>query len=159
MASKKELLELAKDILAKHNVGETKPLYADIVELLTPKKGGATLDLSEYATLDENGKALTITCRLSGVEFEANAVNFYSDKNSKIECANGNIVSPHSREAIKVKNEFAKTIKASKDAITADVMNEVITPAEGKARIDALPTEPDYSMVGQVVAEEPVAAE
>lgn len=157
MASKKDIYEGALDILRKHNVGETKPLFIELKELLEPKKGGNATDLSEYVTFDDNGKAIRISCRFSGVEFEANATNFYSDKNSKIECANGDIVSPHSREAIKIKNDFARTIKASKDAITADVMNEVITPAEGKERIAALPTEPDYSMVGQTPAEVPTA--
>lgn len=153
MASKQDIFNSAMAILAAHNVGESKPLYVELKELLEPKKGGNGTDVSEYVTFDDMGKAIKIVCRFSGVEFEANAVNFYSDKNSKIECANGDVVSPHSREAIKIKNDFAKTIKASKDAITADVMNEVISPAEGKARIEALPTEPDYSVVGQTPAE------
>lgn len=157
MASKKDIYEGALDILRKHNVAETKPLFIELKELLEPKKGGNAVDLSEYVTFDDMGKAVKISCRLSGVEFEANATNFYSDKNSKIECANGDMVYPHSREAIKVKNDFAKTIKASKDAITADVMNEVITPAEGKERMAALPTEPDYSMVGKTPVEAPAA--
>lgn len=153
MASKLELSTQAREILEKHGIGEQKTLFVEIMALLAPKKGGAVADLSEYVKFDDMGKAVAITCKLSGVELEANAVNFYSDKNSKIECSNGDMVSPHSREAIKIKNEFLKTIKASKDAITKDVMDEVITPAEGKAKVAALPTEPDYSLVGQAPVE------
>lgn len=154
MASKSDIFSSAKEILVKNGVSEDSKVYKELIELLEPKKGGVATDLSEYVTFDDMGKATKITCRLSGVTFEANAENFYSDKNSKIECANGDVVSPHSREAIKVKNDFAKTVKASKDAITKDVMDEVISVAEGKERMAALPTEPDYSTVGQTPAPE-----
>ena len=152
MASKTDIFNSAKEILAANGVSEDAKVYKELMELLEPKKGGITADLSDYVTFDDMGKAIKIVCKFSGVELEANATNFYSDKNSKIECANGDVVSPHSREAIKIKNDFAKTLKASKDAITKDVMDEVISVAEGKERMAALPTEPDYSVVGQTPA-------
>jgi hypothetical protein len=149
MASKKELLGLAVDILANNGVVEGSPLYVDIVALLTPKKGGAVADLSESVEFNEDGKAVKILCRISGVWLNADANTFYSDKNSKIECENGEFVSPYSRVAIKIKSDFAKAIKASSDAIKEDVINEVITPAEGKAALADLPTEPDYSVIAE----------
>ena len=157
MASKKDIYEGALDILRKHNVGETKPLFIELKELLEPKKGGNAVDINEIAKLNETGQVLEIKCSLSGVWLPATTENFYNEKDSKLVNVDGVGLSRHSREGYKVKSDFAKTIKASKDAITADVMNEVITPAQGKEQMAALPTEPDYSMVGQTPAEVPVA--
>jgi len=147
MASKKELAELAKEILVKHGVAESKNLFIDIMELLTPKKGGTVLDLSEITKTNENGAVTEIKCSISGAWLPANVENFYNEKDSKIVDVDGNTLSRHSRAAYKIKSDFLKTIKASKDAITKDVMDEVITPAEGKAQVAALPTEPDYSVI------------
>lgn len=147
MASKKELLETAVEILNRNGVEEGSPLYVDITTLLAPKKGGAVADMSESVELDENGKAVKVLCRLSGVWFDATSENLASDKNAKIECANGEFVYNVSKAALKVRADFAKAIKASTDAIKEDVINEVITPAEGKAALAELPIEPDYSSI------------
>lgn len=157
MASKSDIFISALAILAKYNVPETKPLYVELKELLEPKKGGNAVDINEIAKLNETGQVLEIKCSLSGVWLPATTENFYNEKDSKLVNVDGIGLSRHSREGYKVKSDFAKTIKASKDAITADVMNEVITPAEGKERMAALPTEPDYSMVGKTPSEAPVA--
>lgn len=148
MASKLELSTQAREILEKHGIGEQKTLFVEIMALLAPKKGGATLDLSEITKVDADGKVVEIKCSLSGVWLPANTDNFYPEKDSKIVNAEGETLSRHSRAAYKIKSDFIKTIKASKDAITKDVMDEVITPAEGKAQVAALPTEPDYSVLG-----------
>lgn len=148
MASKTDIFNSAKEILAKHGVSESNKLYIDLVDLLEPKKGGAVADLSEVVEFNQDGSAAKIKCSLSGVWFEANQENFYNDKNSKIVDVEGNGLSRHSKAAYAIKNDFIKTVKASKDAITADVMNEVISVAEGKERMASLPTEPDYSTLG-----------
>jgi hypothetical protein len=147
MASKKELLETAVEILKSNGVEETSALFVDITNLLAPKKGGAVSDLSDFVELNDEGKAVKVKCRLSGVWFEANSDNLVSDKNAKIECENGEMVYNLSKAAQRLKADFAKAIKASTDAIKEDVINEVITPAEGKAALAELPTEPDYSSI------------
>lgn len=148
MASKQEIFDSAKVILEKHGVSSEDKLYVDLVGLLEPKKGGVATDLSEVVEFNDAGQAVRIKCSLSGVWFDANQENFYNDKNSKVIDVEGNGLSRHSKAAYAIKNDFVKTVKASKDAITADVMNEVISVAEGKEQMAALPTEPDYSTLG-----------
>ena len=146
--TKKELQEKALNILTSNGIRKSADVYVQIQELLEPKLAGVKLNLADYATLNENGKAVEIICGLSGVALPASKEFFYSDKNSKIECENGEFVSRHSLQAIKIKREFDKTIAASSAAITTDVMDEVITPADGKTKLEELKAlKPDYSTV------------
>lgn len=149
--TKQEMFDKAKEILAKHGVNEDTALYADIVALLEPKKGGAAIDVDSIVRRDADGNIVELQCRLSGKWLPANLVNFTVDKGSKIVNAAGEELYTVSRQAQKIRAEFAKALKASQDAIRDDVLNEVITPAEGKAKIAELPTEPDYSVVEAVV--------
>lgn len=150
--TKKELHLKGLAILAAHSVGADTPLYKEINDLLEPKAAGMKLNLEDFAVLNEDGKAVRITCRLSNVELPASKEFFYSDKNSKVECENGDLVYTHSLQAIKIKKDFDRAQKASADAITKDVMDEVISPARGKellAELDA--NTPDYSSVTEFV--------
>ena len=153
--TKKELHLKGLAILAAHSVGADTPLYKEINDLLEPKAAGMKLNLEDFAVLNEDGKAVRITCRLSDVELPASKEFFYSDKNSKVECENGDLVSPHSLQAIKIKRDFDKAQKASADAITKDVMDEVISPARGKELLAELDVNtPDYSSVTEFVETE-----
>ena len=150
--TKKDIYLKAIAILAAHSVEADSALYKEVSDLLEPKAAGMKLNLEDFAVVNEDGKAVRITCRLSDVELPASKEFFYSDKNSKVECENGDLVYPHSLQAIKIKRDFDKAQKASADAITKDVMDEVISPARGKellAELDA--NTPDYSSVTEFV--------
>lgn len=150
--TKQEMFDKAKEILAKHGVNEGTALYADVTALLEPKKGGASIDIDSIVRRDAEGNIVELQCRLSGKWLPANSANFFIDKGSKIVNAAGEELYTLSRQAQKIRADFAKALKASQDAIRDDVLNEVITPAEGKAKIAELPTEPDYSVVEAIVA-------
>ena len=145
--TKTQIHAAAIAILAAHNVSEGSKLYVELNDLLEPKAAGQRMNLEDFAELNEDGKAVRVTCRLSGVELPASKEFFYSDKNSKVECENGDFINPHSLQAIKIKRDFDRADAASRAAITKDVMDEVITPAQGKEALAALPTTPDYSAV------------
>ena len=152
MASKKEILATAEAILAKHGVDASTDLYKEGIELWEPKKGGQTLDITEFTKTNAEGLVTEIQCRLSGVWLPATTEFFPADKNAKFETESGELVYHTSKQALKIKSDFAKAVKASKEAISNDVLNEEMTAAEGREAIENLPTEPDYSVVTSEVA-------
>jgi len=144
--TKKEMFEQAKEILAKYNV--SGKASEAILELLEPKKGGQTVDIESIVKRDDLGNIVEIKCSLSGVWLPATEEFFYGDKNSKL-----NGLTKHSRQAYKIKSDAAKVYKASKEAIMNDVLDGNLTPEDGKAQLEALSTEPDYSSVTATLPE------
>lgn len=143
--TKKELFNRAIEICEANEASEA--LVAGLTELLKPKTGGQTINIEEIVNRDEEGNIVELKCRLSGVFLPANLEYFTPDKNSKIVNAEGEALYTISRQAQKIKSDANKTLRASKDAITNDVLNGVISPEDARAQLDELSAEPDYSSV------------
>lgn len=143
--TKAEMFKQAMEACEKFKA--SKELKDKLAELLEPKKGGKTVDIEEIVHRDEDGNVTEIQCRASGVWLPATVEYFLADKNSKIVNAEGAHLYPVSRQAQKLKTEAKKAYKASKDAITDDVLNGVIAPEDAKAALAELSDEPDYSSV------------
>lgn len=151
--TKKEQFERAMEICKAHKLPEK--VVAEIKELLEPKKGGQSINVDEIVKRDANGNVVEMLCRASNVWLPADTLNFFPDKNSKVINKDGEgLYTGISRVADKIKKETAKAYKASKEAIMNDVLEGVITPEEGKAKLDSIPTEPDYSTVAPVLPTE-----
>ena len=155
--TKKEMYEKGMEILTKNKdsfVTEESfdAFKVELEELLKPGRAGQSVNLDEITKKDENGNIVEVQCKLSGVWLPADTKHFLADKNSKIVNAEGEGIYPVSRQADKLKKEAKKAYAASKEAISQDVFDENITPAQGKEAIANLSTEPDYSSV-QVIVE------
>lgn len=148
--TKKEQFEQAMALCEKHKA--SKELVAGLTELLEPKKGGQIVDIESIVKRDGKGNIVELQCQASKVWLPANLLNFTRDVNSKIVNAAGEELYKISRQAQKLKSEALKTFKASKDAIVNDVLDGVISPAEGAKKIEALSSEPDYKSIKPVVA-------
>ena len=142
--TKKEVFTQAMDILANAEVSEE--VVAQFKELLEPKRAGMTVDLDAITRRDEDGNLVEVQDRLSGLWFPATEEYFYRDtKSDRLMNADGFPIYPVAKAADKLKKQAKKTYEASKQAILTDVLNEVISPMDGKERLDALSPEPDYS--------------
>jgi len=146
MATKQEIFKQAMTICEAE--GASEALVTGLTALLEPKKGGQSVDIESIVTRDENGEITHITCRYSNVSLPATSEYFPNDKASK---ANG--LYTVSKQALAIKKAADKTLKASKEAITSDVLNEVIAPAEAKEMIANLTANIDYSTVGELTEE------
>lgn len=143
--TKKELFEAALKLCAKHNAPEA--VVTGLTELLEPKKGGQVVDIESIVRRDAEGNIVELECQTSKVWLPADLLNFTPAKGSKIVNAEGEELYKISRAAQKAKSEAAKVFKSSKEAITNDVLDGVISPTDGKAAIEGLSQEVDYSVV------------
>ena len=146
--TKKEMFAQAMELCKVHKAPEG--LVTGLTELLEPKKGGQAVDIESIVKRDGNGNIVQLQCQASKVWLPANLLNFTRDTNSKIVNAAGEELYKISRAAQKIKSEAAKAFKASKEAITNDVLDGAISPAEGKKQIEGLSAEPNYSGVKPV---------
>lgn len=113
---------------------------------LAPKSGGAQIDVESVVTRDSEGNVSEMVCAVSGVSLPANLDFFYEDKHGKGFAETG--LRRLSRQAEGIRKVHAKTVGASEKAIMNDVMEAVLSPEDGKAKLEALKaTKPDYSSV------------
>jgi len=142
--TKKEMYAQAMEILANAKVSDE--VVAQFKELLEPKRAGMTVDLEAISRRDENGNLVEVQDRLSGMWFPATEKYFYRDtKSDRLKNADGYPIYPVAKAADKLKKQAKKAYEASKQAILTDVLNEVISPLEGKEQLAALSPEPDYN--------------
>jgi len=128
----------------------TKSILDIIDTYLEPKKGGAQVDLETVVKRDKDGNITHIQDTASKVFLPATVENFYEAKNGGIE-VNGVALKRQSRLAEKIRKEFEKTIKASEKSIMQDVLEGVIKPEEGKAKMEEIKAQvPDYSSILEV---------
>jgi len=131
MATKKEIFNQAMALCKEHKAPEA--LVKALTAILEPKKGGQVVDIESIVKRDAKGEIAQIKCRLSGKFLPANSDNFFTDKNSKL-----NGLYPVSKAADKIRKAAIQAFKASKEAITMDVLDGKIAPAEGKAKLAEL---------------------
>ena len=148
--TKKEMFAQAMELCTKH--AAPKGLVEGLTELLEPKKGGQAIDIESIVKRDGNGNIVELQCQASKVWLPANLLNFTKENGSKVVNAAGEELYKISRQAQKIKSEAAKAFKASKEAITNDVLDGAIPAAEGKKKIDALSSEPKYSDIKPIIA-------
>lgn len=123
-----------------------------VVELVTPKTGGAVTDVNEVANFDENGGVTAIQCSLSKrwlpVYDEEGNENFYTD--AKSDKFGG--FKRLSKAAESIRQKHSKALKATEAAVLADLLNPEVelTEAEAQATLEAAKTV-DYSSVGSEV--------
>jgi len=153
MATKKEIFNQAMALCKEHKAPES--LVNAITAILEPKKGGQVVDIESIVKRNEKNEIVQIKCRLSGKFLPADSDNFFTDKNSKI-----NGLYPVSKMADKLRKAAVAAFKASKEAITMDVLDGKIAPAAGKAKLAELQKSVDtidYSTVKPYVAPAPEA--
>ena len=155
--TKKELFETVstevKGILEASKVAA--PVVEKVMNVITtylePKKGGAKVDLEEVVKRDKDGNITHILDAVTGYFLPANAEVFYEAKNGGIE-VNGVALKRHSRIGERIMKTHNKTVRASIDAITQDVLDGKLKPEEGKAKVEALKAKkPDYSVVAKEI--------
>ena len=151
MATKLEIFKQVQALCEEQ--GASEQLVKGLTELLEPKKGGMTVDIESIVKRDNEGNITEIKCRYSDVWLPANLLNFPKDSASKAINADGEALYTVSKQALSIKKAAAKTLAASRAAITNDVLDEVISPAEAKEMIANLSAEPDYSGIEAIVAE------
>ena len=150
MATKAEIyatvLEAVTALCDKHNVKtKVKEGLEGILEIhLKPKASGASVNIDEVTRKDDEGNIVEIMCSVSGVFLPATKEFFYEDKQGK--GING--LKRLSRQAESIRKQHIKTLNATEKAIMADVFDGVLTPEEGKAKLEEVKaTKPDYSTV------------
>lgn len=150
MATKQEIFDTVSEEAAalceKHQVSKkfTVGLTAIFETHLKPKSSGASVNIDEVTRKDEQGNIIEIMCSLSGVFLPATIDFFYEDKTGK--GING--LKRLSRQAEGVRKQHIKTLATNKNAIMANVLDGVITPEEGKAKLKkAEAIKPDFSIV------------
>ena len=129
--TKKELHEAITGLLAGKVDEET---FAQVDELLKPKVGGGKASPEDYTVFDAEGNPAYIFCNVHKkwepvFDEEGNPL-FKEDPKSK------NGYRRYCIEGDKQWQERAKAFKASKEAITQDMLNEEITPAEARQLIE-----------------------
>jgi hypothetical protein len=147
MASKKEIFDSAMEICTKHKVAAK--FVAELTDLLEPKSGGASIDLSTVTKVDGNGNVTHIQCSLSDVWLPANSEFFYDDKSGKgIQGTDGSMLKRVSKQGEAIRKQYQKSIAASEKAIMTDVLNGDIKPEEGKAKLEEIKAvKADYSTI------------
>ncbi len=164
MASKKELFALVlsgastigKEFELSDKVNEA---FSNMITLiLEPKKGGGKVDLAEVTRVDEDGNLVEIQCSKSGVWLPANAINFYEDKSGTgtLIGTDGVALKRESIEGLRVFREHKRAVKASKEAILADLASgEVEDIAALQTELMALNnSKPDFSVIVALTGEE-----
>ena len=137
--------------LAKSVIGSVNSELSKVVELVTPKTGGAAIDVNEVANFDAEGNVTAILCSLSKrwlpVYDDEGNENFYTD--AKSDKFGG--FKRLSKAAESIRQKHSKALKATEAAVLADLLNpEVsITEAEAQATLEAAKTV-DYSSVGTI---------
>ena len=122
-----------------------------VVEMVTPKTGGAVTDVNEVANFDAEGNVTSILCSLSKrwlpVYDEEGNENFYTD--AKSDKFGG--FKRLSKAAESIRQKHSKALKATEAAVLADLLNPEVelTEAEAQATLEAAKTV-DYSTVGTV---------
>lgn len=122
-----------------------------VVEMVTPKTGGAVTDVNEVANFDAEGNVTSILCSLSKrwlpVYDEEGNENFYTD--AKSDKFGG--FKRLSKAAESIRQKHSKALKATEAAVLADLLNPEVelTEAEAHATLEAAKTV-DYSTVGTV---------
>lgn len=149
--TKKEVFAKAMELCEAH--GAPEAVTNGLKDLLEPKKGGAVVDIESIVRRDAEGQIVEVECQASKVWLPANLLNFTPAKGSKVVNAEGEELYKISRAAQKIKADAAKVFKASKEAIMNDVLDGNLAPEEGKAQVEALSAEPDYSGVVAVYPE------
>jgi len=150
MATKQEIFDTVSNevtaLCEKHQVSKkvTEGLAAIIETNLKPKAGGASVNIDEVTKKDEQGNITEIMCSVSGVFLPATADFFYEDKAGK--GING--LKRLSRQAESIRKQHIKTLATTEKAIMFDVLDGVMTPEAGKAKLEkAKAIKPDFSDV------------
>lgn len=137
--------------LSKSVIGSVNSELSKVVELVTPKTGGAVTDVNEVANFDAEGNVTAILCSLSKrwlpVYDEEGNENFYTD--AKSDKFGG--FKRLSKAAESIRQKHSKALKATEAAVLADLLNPEVslTEAEAQATLEAAKTV-DYSSVGTV---------
>ena len=140
---------LVQSGLSKSVIGNVKSELDVIVEMVTPKTGGAVTDVNEVANFDDNGNVIDILCSLSKrwlpVYDDEGNENFYTD--AKSDKFGG--FKRLSKAAESIRQKHSKALKATEAAVLADLLNPEVslTEAEAQATLEAAKTV-DYSSVG-----------
>ena len=153
MASKKELFEQSMVALEEH--GASEEIKNAIRAILEPKTGGANkVDLETVVARDEEGNIVAILDSVSGLWLPATEEVFYVDKTGKGIPVGDVTLKRVSKEGYTIASKHKKALAASKEAIFNDVLEGVITPDEGKAKVEELKaTEPDFSSMEEMAVE------
>lgn len=162
MASKREIFEAvsaaALELCEKHQVANNvrEGLQSIFDEHLAPKSSGASVNLDEVTRKDEDGNIVEIQCAVSGAWLPASLDYFYEDKTGKGPVGTDGVALRRlSRQAEQIRKQAAKTLAATEKAIMADVLDGVMTPEEGKAKLEeAKAVKPDYSSVSADIEED-----
>jgi len=155
MASKKEIFEtVTNEVTAlcdEHKVANKfrEALMNVLTDNLAPKAAGASINIDEVTKKNADGKIAEIQCSVSGKFLPATKEFFYEDKAGKgIVGLDGSHLKRLSRQAESIRKQYIKTLAATEKAIMADVLDGVMTPEEGKAKLEkAKAIKPDYSKV------------
>ena len=148
MATKKEIFAAAIVLCETHKASDE--LVKGLTDLLEPKAGGAKVNVEDVYNEAEG----TLLCSVSNVWLPATLDFFYEDKSGKSQF---NGLRRLSRQAESIRKTHTKTVAASEKAIMSDVLDGVISPEDGKAKVEAIKAvTPDYSVV---TAELPAADE
>ena len=142
---------LVQSGLSKSVIGNVKSELDVIVEMVTPKTGGAVTDVNEVANFDAEGNVTAILCSLSKrwlpVYDDEGNENFYTD--AKSDKFGG--FKRLSKAAESIRQKHSKALKATEAAVLADLLNPEVelTEDEAKSILEAAKTV-DYSSVGTV---------
>ena len=135
--------------LSKSVIGNVKSELDVIVEMVTPKTGGAVTDVNEVANFDDNGNVIDILCSLSKrwlpVYDDEGNENFYTD--AKSDKFGG--FKRLSKAAESIRQKHSKAVKATEASVLADLLNPEVelTEAQAKEILDTAKVI-DYSTVG-----------
>ena len=149
MASKKELFEQTLEVLNRYEVGED--VVNEITAILAPKAGGKTFDIAEVTRVDEDGNIVAILDSVSGLWLPADEETFYVDKSGKGVPVGDLHLKRVSKAGYSITSKHKKSVAASKEAIFNDVLEGVISPDEGKQKVEELEaSEPDFSSMEEM---------
>ena len=137
--TKTQIFEAVMAVCAEYKV--PKEFKAELETLLAPKNSGRFVNIDEITE---------IMCSISGVFLPATAEYFYEARDGK--GING--LTRISKQADAIRKAHLKAVVASSKAITDDVLDGKITPAEGKKQLEKIKAQtPDYSKVGKIAKE------
>ena len=149
MATKAEILKLVTDVLETAGIEEAT--INEVAEILRPKAGGKSVDLSEVTRVDADGNITELECSICGVWLPATEEYFYEDKSGK----GPNGLKRVSKQGESAKKAFLKSQRASEKGIMADFTSGDLDPEEAKTMLADLATKTaDYSAVGIIVEAE-----
>jgi len=126
--TKTELYTSVAEVLAKFNVKQAA--QDEILALLEVKKGGVKANPEEFTVFNADGVPTHVLCPITNLWFPCTEDNFYF--------TDGVLRGRVSKFGEKLKKDFVKAVKASKEAILNDVINGVITPEAGKEQVAQL---------------------